>query len=555
DAWLDDAHQEIEAVDILAAEERALLFGSGQALAGDQRNETLRDTQTLVGRFQQQVDRLPNQTAVVLGKQILTYAELNAQANQLAHYLGKQGIQKGVTVGLFMERSVSMIVSILAILKAGAAYLPIDPAYPVERTHFMVEDSNVAILLTQQALMATCPVGQLKDRIICLDTHGDAIAQEPTGAPAVELTAQDLAYILFTSGSTGQPKGVMVEHRNVLAMVNGFEQTAPAGEQLRGTALCSYGFDVSVWEIFSNLCFGGTVYLVPPETVASHNQFAQYLITHDITSAYIPPALLSMVVQELERSDHRIVLNRILVGVEPIQQKLLQRYRQRIPQLRIVNGYGPTETTVCATFYSFDTVTDPQGIVPIGKAVPGYEVYVVNDQGQQVPMGIKGEIVIGGAGLSRGYLNRPELMAERFIENPFGAGKLYKTGDQARYLPDGNLEFLGRLDHQVKIRGFRVELREVEAALNQHPSIQQGVVIAEKTNQGRQSLLAYVVTSESSLTHGEIRDALQQTLPDYMVPTAFILLDYLPLTPNGKVDRPLLLSPDYTQRQRLGTDR
>ncbi|MEO1182484.1 MAG: AMP-binding protein, partial [Cyanobacteria bacterium J06636_28] len=325
DAWLEDAHQEIEAVDILATEERALLFGSGQALASDQRNETLRDTQTLVGRFQQQVDLAPDQIAVVLGKQILTYAELNAHANQLAHYLGKQGIQKGVTVGLFMERSVSMIVSILAILKAGAAYLPIDPAYPVERTRFMVEDSNVAILLTQQALMATCPVGQLKDRIICLEPHGDAIAQEPTGAPAVELTAQDLAYILFTSGSTGQPKGVMVEHRNVLAMVNGFEQTAPAGGQLRGTALCSYGFDVSVWEIFSNLCFGGTVYLVPPETVASHNQFAQYLIAHNITSAYIPPALLPMVVQELERSDHKIVLNRILVGVEPIQQKLLQR--------------------------------------------------------------------------------------------------------------------------------------------------------------------------------------------------------------------------------------
>ena len=590
DAWMEDAHQEIEGVDILAAEERALLFGSGSAAKShhpdlmsllprgnngealiseangrasvaydtspSQGEENLSYDSTLVGRFQQQADLVPDQTAVVFGQQTLTYAELNTQANQLAHYLGKQGVQKGMTVGLFMERSVSMVVSILAILKAGAAYLPIDPAYPAERTRFMVADGQVSVVLTQQALLEKCPTGQMTDQIICLEDH--AIVQEPTGAPEVAITAQDLAYILFTSGSTGQPKGVMVEHRNVLAMVNGFEQTAPAGEQLRGTALCSYGFDVSVWEIFSNLCFGGTVYVVPPEIVASHNQFAQYLIAHDITSAYIPPALLPMVIQELEKADHgsehKIVLDRILVGVEPIQQKLLQRYRQRLPQLRIVNGYGPTETTVCATFYAFDTVTDPQGIVPIGKAVPGYEVYVVNAQGQQVPMGVKGEIVIGGAGLSRGYLNRPELMAERFIENPFGAGKLYKTGDQARQSLDGNLEFLGRLDHQVKIRGFRVELREVEAALNQHPSIQQGVVIAEKNSQGRQSLLAYVVTSESSLTHREIRDVLQQNLPDYMVPTGFVLLDHLPLTPNGKVDRRLLSSSDYTQRQRLGTD-
>ncbi|MEM9980440.1 MAG: AMP-binding protein, partial [Cyanobacteria bacterium P01_D01_bin.2] len=271
----------------------------------------------------------------------------------------------------------------------------------------------------------------LQIRVISLEAHSQAIAQSPTTAPEVALQPEDLAYILYTSGSTGQPKGVMVEHRNVLAMLRGFEQAAPTREGLRGTAVCSYGFDVSVWELFSNLCFGGMVHLVPPDVVTSHDRFAQYLVAHDITSAYIPPALLRTVIDVLERGKDAIALDRILVGVEPIQQGLLQRYRQRIPKLRIVNGYGPTETTICATFHSFDTATDPQANTPIGKAIPGYEVYLVNSQGQRVPMGVKGEIVIGGSGLSRGYLHRPELMSQRFIDNPFGPGKLYKTGDQA----------------------------------------------------------------------------------------------------------------------------
>ncbi|MEM9265475.1 MAG: amino acid adenylation domain-containing protein [Cyanobacteria bacterium P01_F01_bin.13] len=554
DAWLENGQQEIEAVDILTEAEREMLFGSANDPDSSARSsfseDEHRSIQTLVERFQQQIEFAPDQSAVVFKEKTLTYAELEAQANQLAHYLIKHGITNGKTVGLFLERSISMVVAILASLKAGAAYLPIDPAYPAERAAFMVKDGQASVLLTQQSLLETCPNGH----VICLETHRDKISQESTEAPAVEINANDLAYILFTSGSTGQPKGVMVEHCNVLAMLDGFEQTAPNGPQRRGTAVCSYGFDVSVWEIFSNLCFGGTVHLVPAEVVTSHNQFAQYLISHSITSAYIPPALLPTVIQSLENVKSTVTLDRILVGVEPIQQRLLQRYRRHLPQLRIVNGYGPTETTICATFYSFEKVTDPGKITPIGKAVPGYEVYLINSQGQEVPVGVKGEILIGGAGLSRGYLNRPELMAERFIDNPFGAGKLYKTGDQARYLPDGNLEFLGRLDHQVKIRGFRVELSEVETALNLHPDIQQAVVIAQKTEQGNQTLLAYLVLSVPSLTSGEVRESLQQTIPDYMLPGAFVVLDTLPLTSNGKVDRQRLSSDEYTQRKRLGTE-
>lgn len=552
DAWLEDGQQPIGSVDILAAEERALLCDrtvSAHSIFPTEEKVQEKAASTLVEQFQQQVKLLPDQTAVVFSEQSLTYAELECQANQLAYYLYHQGIHKGMTVGLFMERSTALVVSILGILKAGAAYLPIDPAYPADRTNFMVQDGQVSLILIQQSLLEKCP----ECRVLCLEEHQQSINQQSTDAPDIELTAKDLAYILFTSGSTGKPKGVMVEHCNVLAMLRGFEQTAPAGEQLRGTVLCSYGFDVSVWEIFSNLCFGGTLHLVPAEVIT--DSFVEYLLTHDVTSAYIPPALLPVVIQELEKTTNEIALNRILVGVEPIPQELLQRYRQRIPDLRIVNGYGPTETTICATFYSFDQVTNPQGITPIGKAIPGYEVYLINPQGQQVPIGVKGEIVIGGAGLSRGYLNRPELTAERFTDNPFGTGKLYKTGDQARYLLDGNLEFLGRLDQQVKIRGFRVELREVEAALTLHPSVQQAAVLAQSASQGNQSLIAYLVATDS-ITSSEIRTFLQQKLPDYMVPSSFAVLDRLPLTPNGKVDRRQLLASDYDQLEKLdaGTD-
>ena len=550
DAWLENSQQQLATVDILAPAERSLILNPAQQLGASVSPPTL--APNLVQQFRQQVEQVPDQAAVIFENQALTYAELEIQSNQLAHYLGKQGVSRGTPVGLFMERSIPLIVCILGILKAGAAYLPIDPTYPMERVAFMVEDGQVSILMTQGTGVEKLPAETVQ--VISVEAHRAAIAQEPTSAPSVVLTPQDLAYILYTSGSTGQPKGVMVEHHNILAMLQGFEYYAVTKQQLRGTAVCSCGFDVSVWEIFSNLCFGGTVHLLPTDIVTSHDRFAQYLITHAITSAYIPPPLLDKVIQVLEQSNNVIALDRILVGVEPIQQGLLQRYRQRLPLLRIVNGYGPTETTICATFHTFDAAVDSQANTPIGRALPGYEVYLVNPQGQQVPIGMKGEILIGGAGLSRGYLNRPKLMAQKFIENPFGPGKLYKTGDQARYRSDGQLEFLGRLDHQVKVRGFRVELSEVETALSLHPGVKQAVVITQETPQSSLSLVAYLVAPNTALTSRELRDALKQKLPDYMVPSAFVVLEALPLTPNGKVDRRQLSSADYADRQCLGAE-
>ena len=550
DAWVADAEQPIATVDMLAAGERSRLLGPRPV------REHTDAAQTLVTEFQQQVNHRPHQVAVVCAHQSLTYSELDIQANQLAHYLRQQGVKPGQIVGLFMERSITMVVGILGILKAGAAYLPLDPTHPAERIQFILQHGQVPFLLMQQVLMLQGLAGQLSDlpaRVICVEAAGEAIAQQPTQAPQLPLTAQDLAYILYTSGSTGQPKGVMVEHRNVLALLQGFEQTAPVEKPLRGAAVCSYGFDVSVWELFSNLCFGGTLHLVPSAVVMSSDGLARYLMIHGVTSAYIPPALLPTVIAVWEKETGAIALDRLLVGVEPIPQGLLQRYRQRLPQLRIINGYGPTETTICATFYRFETASAPQETTPIGTAVPGYDVSVVNAQGQRVPIGVKGEIVIGGAGLSRGYLNQPELTAQRFMDNPFGPGKLYKTGDQARYRSDGNLVFLGRFDHQVKIRGFRVELSEVETALIQNPKIQQAVVIAQPTPQGSQTLMAYLVAATAELTSGEIQGGLRQTVPDYMVPSAFIVLEALPVTPNGKLDRRRLASDDYTHRPRLGT--
>jgi amino acid adenylation domain-containing protein/FkbM family methyltransferase len=357
---------------------------------------------------------------------------------------------------------------------------------------------------------------------------------------------------MYTSGSTGTPKGVMVEHRQVLAFLHGFEQVAPGGEGCIGAAVCPFGFDVSVWECFSMLCFGGTLHIILAEVLTAPRQFVHYLVDHRITSAYIPPTLLSDVASHLEQRD-QIVLKRLLVGVEPLQQGTLQRFRNLSEQMHIVNGYGPTETTVCATLFSFRTATEPDHRTPIGTGIYGYEVYLVDANMQPVTMGIPGELLIGGAGLARGYINRPELTAERFIPHPFSTvpgACLYKTGDLARCLPDGNLEFLGRIDHQVKIRGFRIELGEIEVVLDQHPAVRQAVVLAREDFPGDKRLVAYVVLNqEQAPMSSELRSFLRKQLPDYMVPSAFVLLDTLPLTRNGKVDRRALPTPDAVKSE------
>jgi len=350
-------------------------------------------------------------------------------------------------------------------------------------------------LLTQERLIEKLP-GH-KSRVVCLDTDWEMISQEKEENPDSGVRAENLAYILYTSGSTGKPKGVMVEHYSVLTLLCGFEQIAPSGKQLIGTVACPFSFDVSVWEIFSMLCFGGNIHILTPEIFSSAEPFVSYLSDHNVTSTYIPPALLLGIVSQLELTGS-ITLNRILVGVEPIKEGILQRFRNLSDQIHIVNGYGPTEATICATFFYFGMAVDIERNTPIGTAAPSYQVYLVDSNLRLVPIGTSGELHIGGVGLARGYLNRPELTAEKFIPNPFSdepGSRLYKTGDLARYLPDGNIEFLGRMDHQVKIRGFRIELGEIEAVLTRHPEVREAAVIAREDRKGGKYLAAYIVTN------------------------------------------------------------
>jgi amino acid adenylation domain-containing protein/non-ribosomal peptide synthase protein (TIGR01720 family) len=381
--------------------------------------------------------------------------------------------------------------------------------------------------------------------IIAVDNVETHLAAHSNENPQTQTSPENLAYVIYTSGSTGQPKGVMVHHMNVVAMLYGFEQIASKQNRLVGTSVCPYGFDVSVWEFFSMLCFGGSLHLLTAEIFADSVRFAAYIAMHSVTSSYIPPALLRGTVEACEQLNMPITLDRILVGVEPIKQGILQRFRDLSDEMRIVNGYGPTESTICATFFSFQQANELDCRTPIGKSVAGYSVYVLSEFQQPVSIGMHGELYIGGAGLARGYLNRPELTAERFIEHP-EFGRLYKTGDLCRWLPDGNIEYIGRTDFQVKIRGFRIELGEIENALLAQAGVREAVVLAREYQAGDNRLVAYLVGEAETET---LRQALAQRLPEYMIPSAFVKLEAMPLTPNGKLDRRALPAPDYAEHQ------
>ncbi|WP_027255435.1 non-ribosomal peptide synthetase [Planktothrix agardhii] len=496
--------------------------------------------------FEEQAERTPDAIAVVFENQQLTYTELNGRANQLAHYLQKLGVKADTLVGICVERSLEMMVGLLGILKAGGAYVPLDPEYPQERLSFMLEDSQVEVLLTQNKLVKL--LAQNQEYIVCLDGDWQNISQANENNLNITITPNNLAYVIYTSGSTGQPKGVYCNHLGVVNLCTDFQTKKPLSVGDRCSLWTSLNFDVSVYEVFSALLSGATLHITPEFIRSDAFKFINWLYSEQISSAYIPPFMLNNFSDCLEQAVNHISLRRLLVGVEPINEKLLISISQRIPGLQIINGYGPTETTICSTLYSIKTETISNGNTPIGKPLQNTKIYLLDKQMQPVPIGVQGELHIGGAGLARGYLNRPQLNAEKFIPNPFDkakGSKLYKTGDLARYLPDGNIEYLGRIDNQVKIRGFRIELGEIEALLNQNESVQGACVITREDNPGDKRLVAYVVPQpEITLTIDEIRQFLRAKLPDYMVPTAFVLLDTFPLTPNGKIDRRALPVPD-----------
>ncbi|UXE58892.1 MAG: non-ribosomal peptide synthase/polyketide synthase [Woronichinia naegeliana WA131] len=509
--------------------------------------------------FEEQVERTPNAVAVVFENQQLTYSELNCRANQLAHYLQKLGVKADTLVGICVERSLEMMVGLLGILKAGGAYVPLDPEYPQERLSFMLEDSQVEVLLTQNKLVKL--LAQNQEYIVCLDSDWQNISQADENNLNITVTPNNLAYVIYTSGSTGQPKGVYCNHLGVVNLYTDFQTKKPLCVGDRCSLWTSLNFDVSVYEVFSALLSGATLHITPEFIRSDAFKFINWLYSEQISSAYIPPFMLNNFSDYLEQAVNHISLRRLLVGVEPINEKLLISISQRISGLQIINGYGPTETTICSTLYSIKTERISNGNTPIGKPVQNTKIYLLDNQMQPVPIGVQGELHIGGAGLARGYLNRPQLNAEKFIPNPFDkakGSKLYKTGDLCRYLPDGNIEYLGRIDNQVKIRGFRIELGEIETVLSQHSTVKTAIVIAREDETEQKRLVAYIVPQaegisaqqeQSLLAVNELRQFLKTQLPEYMIPSAFVILESLPLTPNGKVDRRALPAPDFQSEE------
>ena len=486
--------------------------------------------------FEEQVVKTPDAIAVIDGEKSLTYEQLNQKANQLAYYLQNLGVKTEDLVGICIERSVLMIIGLLGILKAGAAYIPLDPNYPSERLAYMLEDSAVSVLLTQENLVDTLP--NYLGTIFCLDQDGKILDHHPQDNLLHPMTSENLAYVIYTSGSTGKPKGVLIQHQSLLNLVSWHQNAFDITTIDRVTQLAGIAFDASVWEIWPYLTAGACLAIVPPDLLTSPKQLQEWLIAKKITVSFLPTPLAETLIP-LDWSPN-CPLRLMLTGGD----KLNDFPPTSIP-FTLVNNYGPTENTVVTTSVKITPDLLTEKAPPIGRPISNTQVYILDQYQQPVPIGIPGELYIGGSGLAKGYLNRPELTDSKFIANPFSqklSDRLYKTGDLVRYGNDGQIEFVGRIDHQVKIRGFRIELGEIETVLNQHPQVKEAIIIAREDQPGVKRLCAYVIASQN-LTVSQLRLFLQEKLPQYMVPAFFVLLDAFTLTANGKIDRCALPQP------------
>ncbi|MER0774623.1 amino acid adenylation domain-containing protein, partial [Pseudomonas aeruginosa] len=512
---------------------------------------------TLQQRFEEQARQRPQAVALILDEQRLSYGELNARANRLAHCLIARGVGADVPVGLALERSLDMLVGLLAILKAGGAYLPLDPAAPEERLAHILDDSGVRLLLTQGHLLERLP-RQTGVEVLAID--GLVLDGYAESDPLPTLSADNLAYVIYTSGSTGKPKGTLLTHRNALRLFSATEAWFGFDERDVWTLFHSYAFDFSVWEIFGALLYGGRLVIVPQWVSRSPEDFYRLLCREGVTVLNQTPSAfkqLMAVACSADMATQQPALRYVIFGGEALDLQSLrpwfQRFGDRQPQL--VNMYGITETTVHVTYRPVSEADLEGGLVsPIGGTIPDLSWYILDRDLNPVPRGAVGELYIGRAGLARGYLRRPGLSATRFVPNPFpgGAGeRLYRTGDLARFQADGNIEYIGRIDHQVKVRGFRIELGEIEAALAGLAGVRDAVVLAHDGVGGTQ-LVGYVVADsaeDAERLRESLRESLKRHLPDYMVPAHLMLLERMPLTVNGKLDRQALPQPDASLSQ------
>jgi amino acid adenylation domain-containing protein/non-ribosomal peptide synthase protein (TIGR01720 family) len=501
--------------------------------------------------FEEQVEKTPQAVAVIYDDAQLTYSQLNQKANQLAHYLQNLGVQPDQLIGICVERSLEMIVGILGILKAGGAYLPLDPSYPPERIAYMMADAEVSLLLTQEKLLANIP--PYTGKIICLD-NWQHIAQESQVNCHSQVTADNLAYVIYTSGSTGQAKGVMIEHQSLVNAYFAWEKDYKLHQIKTHLQMASFSFDVFAGDLVRALCSGGKLVLCPQDLLFSAQHLYALMCKKQVDSADFVPVVLRHLMQYLETSQQHLDFMRLLIcGSDSWYGAEYRKFQSFIgSNTRLINAFGLTEATIDSSYFESATAELPEEqLVPIGRSFANTQMYILDANLQLVPVGVRGELYIGGAGLARGYLNRPELTAQRFISHPYHPGtRLYRTGDVVRYLPDGNIEFLGRSDYQVKIRGFRIELAEVEAAIFQHPQVKETTVVVREDTSGNQRLVAYVVAQEQNNDLiAALHQVLKNRLPNYMIPSAFVLLQALPLLPNGKLNRQALPEPNLTRSE------
>jgi amino acid adenylation domain-containing protein len=491
--------------------------------------------------FEEQVERTPNAIAVVFEDKQLTYEELNRRANQLAHHLQSLGVSPEVLVGICVERSVDMVVGLLAILKAGGAYVPLEPSYPKERLAFMMKDTSVGVALSKQSLKQTLSLETGARQVVCLDADQSRFEHYPASNPCVAVEAHHLAYVIYTSGSTGKPKGVMLAHEAVCNQMHWLQRTFPLNSRDRVLQKTPFSFDASVWEILLPLFSGAQLVMARPQAHKDVEYLIDAIASNQITTLQVVPSLLQLLCEAKGFSSLNS-LKRIFSGGEALPTALVRRCLEQL-KVELVNLYGPTEACIQVTSFTCD-LHEKAAITPIGKPADNTQIYVLDKDLETVPIGEVGELHIGGNQLARGYLNQPELTTEKFIENPFGPGRLYASGDLARYRTDGVIEFVGRVDHQVKLRGFRIELGEVEGVLSLYKTIREAVVLVREDKPGQKYMVAYMTAKEGQeLDVDSVRTFLKNHLPDYMIPNAWSVLESFPLTPNGKIDRAALPAP------------